>query len=484
MTAKELEKKVLEKAIEFGLFTQKMKDAGGKKPGGPNAVVRSNLNTFNLPNPECYFGYIRPEEDIKNAYHDLSFVIFPQENKGKCVVSIGVGSAGFQRDYDLVSTAGTRRLFTRLTQPDGNSFIKNDFTDIDNPIIELHDRIANDEGLQDLMSVINQYNKLNKAVLLASRIVDPDTEEGFKVIVAWLAQYAKLRNWGTNKDQRDKQNLAISSCDNKKTIDIQKDIENLLNSKRFVVLQGAPGTGKTYNAVKISKKYEQTHFIQFHAETTYADFVEGIRPKLDGENIGYIREYGILVKAIEAAQELENTGGRVLLIIDEINRANLANVLGPVFYLFENQADIRKVKIKIGEHELEKLPDNLNVIATMNTADRSLAVVDFALRRRFAWYTLRPQKIEPDSNQEFHKELFDRFCEIFDRYASDEELNLQPGPSYFLTPKENSKDIMKERMIYELLPLIKEYLAEGLMKKAADSFAQLFYEETDKYLYE
>lgn len=473
MTAHELEKRINEKALEFGLFTQTMKDKENKR-GVPNAVIRSNIKSFN--EGKCYFGYVRPEEAPSGAYYDLSFVVLPQEFDGKCVISIGVGSAGFQRDYDLVSTAGTRRLFCRLAKPDGNSFIKNDFTDIETPIKELQDKIANDEELQDLSSVIETY----KTVLLASRIVDPEKE--FDVIAAWLAQYAKLRNWGTKKSQRNEQNKAISKCANKKTIDIQSNIKHLLKNRRFVVLQGAPGTGKTYNALEISKTYYKTHFIQFHAETTYSDFVEGIRPVLEKENLGYEKVKGVLVKAIESA--LEDARRRVILIIDEINRANLANVLGPVFYLFEYQTGTRNVTLEVGGHKLEKLPENLDVIATMNTADRSLAVVDFALRRRFAWYTIQPQRIEPDENQQFHEDLFNRFCEIFERYASDEELNLQPGPSYFLTPKENAETIMKERMIYELMPLIKEYLAEGLMKKAADSFAQLFYEETNKYLYE
>lgn len=473
MTAKDLEEKVLEKAIEFGLLTQAMKDKENKR-GVPNAVIRSNIKSFH--EGKCYFGYVRPEEAPSGAYYDLSFVILPQEFEGKCVVSIGVGSAGFQRDYDLVSTAGTRRLFCRLTEPDGNSFIKNDFTDIETPVKELQDKIAEDETLQDLSSVIETY----KTVLLASRIVDPDKE--FDVIAAWLAQYAKLRNWGSKKSHKNEQNKAISKCVNIKTTDVQSDIKHLLRDRRFVVLQGAPGTGKTYNALEISKTYYKTHFIQFHAETTYSDFVEGIRPQLNNNNLTYERVKGELVKAIESA--LENTNKRVLLIIDEINRANLANVLGPVFYLFEEQPGVRNVKLEVGGHRLEKLPENLDVIATMNTADRSLAVVDFALRRRFAWYTIQPQRIEPNVNQEFHEDIYNRFCEIFDRYASDEELNLQPGPSYFLTSKENGKTIMKGRMIYELMPLIKEYLAEGLMKKAADSFAQLFYEETGKYLYQ
>lgn len=473
MKAQELENKVWEKAVEFGIFTQAMRDQEGKR-GTPNAMKRSNISSSSYADGKAYFGYVRPEEAHSGAYYDLSFVIFPQEDNGKCVVSIGVGSAGYQRDYDIASTPGARRLFTKLTKNDGNSFIKNDFTDIESSVKDLVDKISSEEELNPLKTVIDYYSK----VLLASRIVDPDTE--FDVIVAWLAQYAKLRNWGT-KAQIKKQEAAIRPYQNTKPADIQKDIKKLLKNHRFVVLQGAPGTGKTYNAIEISKQYTKTVFTQFHAETSYSDFVEGISPDLQGESLKYIQTKGKLVEAIEEANSAD---GRVLLIIDEINRANLANVLGPVFYLFENQPGTRDVKIKIAGNKISKLPDNLDVIATMNTADRSLAVVDFALRRRFTWYTIKPQEIKPNDNQTFHKDLFNRFCEIFDRYATDEELNLQPGPSYFLTPKDNAEEIMRDRVVYELMPLIKEYLAEGLMRKAADSFAQLFYEEVEKYLYE
>ena len=474
MNAQELENKVWEKAVEFGIFTQDMKDQEGKR-GTPNAVKRSNINAKSYADGKAYFGYVRPEEAHSGAYYDLSFVIFPQEENGKCVVSIGVGSAGYQRDYDIASTPGARRLFTKLTKNDGNSFIKNDFTDIESSVKDLVDKISSEEELNPLKTVIDYYSK----VLVASRIVDPDTE--FDVIVAWLAQYAKLRNWGT-KAQIKKQEAAIRPYQNTKPVDIQKDIKKLLKNHRFVVLQGAPGTGKTYNALEISKQYTKTVFTQFHAETSYSDFVEGISPDLKGESLKYIQTKGKLIEAIEEANS--TTKGRVLLIIDEINRANLANVLGPVFYLFENQPGTRDIKIKIAGNEISKLPDNLDVIATMNTADRSLAVVDFALRRRFTWYTIRPQEIKPNDTQIFHKDLFNRFCEIFDRYATDEELNLQPGPSYFLTSKDNAEEIMRDRLVYELMPLIKEYLAEGLMRKAVDSFTQLFYEEVEKYLYE
>ncbi len=295
MTALELEEKVWAKALEFGILTQTLKDKENRR-GTPNAMKRSNIASLSYADGKAYFGYVRPEEGPNGPYYDLSFVIFPQEESGKCVVSIGVGSAGFQRDYDVASTAGTRRMFTRLTQNDGNSFVKNDFTDIESTVNELVDKVAEEEDLNPLQSVIGTYSK----VLLASRIVDPDTEEGLGIIFAWLAQYAKLRNWGT-KAQIKEQNKALKPYLNNKPADIEKDIKKLLKNRRYVVIQGAPGTGKTYNALKISENYDHTHFIQFHAETTYSDFVEGIRPTLNVTSLTYESTKGELVNAIEKA---------------------------------------------------------------------------------------------------------------------------------------------------------------------------------------
>ncbi|VTY02468.1 Uncharacterised protein [uncultured Prevotella sp.] len=120
----------------------------------------------------------------------------------------------------------------------------------------------------------------------------------------------------------------------------------------------------------------------------------------------------------------------------------------------------------------------------MNTADRSLAVVDFALRRRFAWYTLRPHKVKVETGKKFMEDIYNKFADIFFLFATDDELNLQPGQSYFIVSNQNSEVEMTERMIYELLPLIKEYLAEGYLLKAKDSFCDLFLKETGKLMYE
>ena len=104
----------------------------------------------------------------------------------------------------------------------------------------------------------------------------------------------------------------------------------------------------------------KTFFEQFHAETTYSDFVYGIKPKTEEKKLLYEEHYGILIDAIEYAK---NYNKPTLLIIDEINRANLSSVLGPVFYLFEKNTSERTAPLKIGTKEITKLPDNLYVIA-------------------------------------------------------------------------------------------------------------------------
>lgn len=266
-------------------------------------------------------------------------------------------------------------------------------------------------------------------------------------------------------------------------INEEREIRELLESRKYIVLQGAPGTGKTRMAKKIIEDCPDSivFFTQFHAETSYSDFVYGILPDTTDELLKYKAKKGVLVKAIETAQMERDK--KVYLIIDEINRANLSNVLGPAFYLFEpTMSDSKAGTIQIcPELSLDKLPDNFYVIATMNTADRSLAVVDFALRRRFAWYTMIPHEIKTDENYKFCTEEFNAIREIFEEYATDEELNLQPGQAYFVVKNGQGKDKdtieraeMGERLKYEVMPLIKEYLANGMLSRSKDDFVNYF----------
>jgi 5-methylcytosine-specific restriction protein B len=477
MTAEELFNAICNKARDFGMVA---KNDGRTivEPKG-NAIIRNNLLDLSFNDGSAFFGFLSPEEETAGPYSDFSFVVFPdsKDNVNACVVSLGVGSSGFRNDYQLASLPGLRRTFLKLSSE--QTFFKTSFDDIESTSSDLLNEVR--ANYQKLKTVIESY----KTVLPASRIVDfsQSDDNALTVIYTWLATYAKMRSWGTAAQRKIAESVLVT-IPSPKCPDEEQEIKDLLNKRKYVVLQGAPGTGKTYTALKISEVYNKTFFEQFHAETTYSDFVYGLEPNLEaksGESQFKTKE-GVLYQALKYADEHPNED--VLLIIDEINRANLSNVLGPVFYLFEYQSGRRTVNVKVGNKELTKLPDNIDVIATMNTADRSLAVVDFALRRRFAWYTLRPHKVNPELGMKFMEKTYNKFADIFFQYATDDELNLQPGQSYFIVPTTNKDTEMKERMIYELMPLIKEYLAEGYLLKAKDSFCDLFLKETGKLMYE
>lgn len=141
--------------------------------------------------------------------------------------------------------------------------------------------------------------------------------------------------------------------------------------------------------------------------------------------------------------------------------------------------DSANVEIEIAPNlKISKLPENFHVIATMNTADRSLAVVDFALRRRFAWYTMKPRAI---ASKQFFEDDFNKIQEIFNWYASSSELSLQPGQGYFFA---ESDEEMKNRIRYEIYPLIKEYLQEGLIRNAIEEFNNYFLSRINLSLFE
>ena len=261
-------------------------------------------------------------------------------------------------------------------------------------------------------------------------------------------------------------------------IDDVDEVQNLLGERKYIVLQGPPGTGKTRAAKQVADKIgAKTFFTQFHAETSFSDFIFGIRPDTTNQELRYREYLGSFTEALKYAVEHDNE--KIILIIDEINRANLSNVLGPIFYLFEHKIDASNVEIEISPRfKIKKLPENFFVLATMNTADRSLAVVDFALRRRFAWYTLKPKAI---NLKQFFKDDFGSIQEIFDWYASSNELTLQPGQGYFIADTEEE---MKNRIKYEIFPLIKEYLQEGLLRNAKEEFNNYFSTRINLSLFE
>jgi 5-methylcytosine-specific restriction enzyme B len=453
---------IKDKAEQFGART----DNEFNKP----YIERNNTGQEALKDNGAYFGFIHPEEEATGPFHDFSLTIFPNDQKSPWLICLGIGSSGFKNDYELATYPGLRRLFSKLIN--GRGFCKSDFTDIETGLPKT---ITSNPDLQHIKNTIKTYTK----VLPVCQIIDhPESEEGQKIIAAFVAGYAKLRDWPSNKDHRKAISDALEPFLINETIDEIEDVKNLLCERKFIVLQGPPGTGKTRTAKIVAENIgAKTFFTQFHAETSFSDFIYGIRPDLNNHELRYRDHLGSFAEALKYA--IEHIGENVILVIDEINRANLSNVLGPVFYLFEHKMDISNVAIEISPNfKINRLPENFFVIATMNTADRSLAVIDFALRRRFAWYSLKPKTI---SSRQFFIEDFIRIQEIFDWYASSNELTLQPGQGYFIAENENE---MKNRIRYEIFPLIKEYLQEGLITKAKEEFNNYFSSRINQSLFE
>ena len=173
-------------------------------------------------------------------------------------------------------------------------------------------------------------------------------------------------------------------------VDFLQDIDTLLKDKKQVIFQGPPGTGKTYVAQKLANclagSKERVTLVQFHPSYAYEDFVQGFRPVQAGiGQAGFELRDGPLLRAAERARQEPNTNH--FLVIDEINRGNIAKVFGELYFLLEYRDEAMSLQYS---DKPFSLPANLYIIGTMNTADRSIALVDLALRRRFYFVEFHP----------------------------------------------------------------------------------------------
>ena len=248
-------------------------------------------------------------------------------------------------------------------------------------------------------------------------------------------------------------------------------IIKLLKYKPQIILQGPPGTGKTREAKRIAKALlglgendslegnEQFKLIQFHPSYSYEDFVRGIIAETVDEKIKYSVKDKILGSFAQEA--LKDKDKPYVLVIDEINRANLSAVLGELIYALEYRGEAVQSMYAIdGENNLI-LPPNLYIIGTMNTADRSVGYIDYAIRRRFAFVNILPKDLTNELGDQFESALFAKVTNLFNTNLSSEfkKEEVQLGHSYFIT-KNTPIDIRWE---YEIKPILLEYVKDGIL---------------------
>ncbi len=250
-------------------------------------------------------------------------------------------------------------------------------------------------------------------------------------------------------------------------------IVNLLERKKNIILQGAPGVGKSFAAKRLAysiigeKNSEQVKLIQFHQSYGYEDFIEGFRPcTSDGKSFELVK--GCFRKFCETAQ-IDTLDKKYFFIIDEINRGNLSKILGELMLLIEHDKRGKENKIQLQySKDYFYVPENVYIIGMMNTADRSLAMIDYALRRRFAFVEFEPafesdgfKQMQNEISNEKYNRLIDCIKELNEKIISDVSLGkgFRIGHSYFI-PK-NVSDVddewLSDVVHYELIPLLEEY---------------------------
>ena len=247
--------------------------------------------------------------------------------------------------------------------------------------------------------------------------------------------------------------------------DVNEMLE-ILEYKQNIILQGSPGVGKTYTAKRLAfammgcKDESRILSVQFHQNYTYDDFIQGLRPTIDGGFELYTGPfYNICMQAKNDPEQRPH-----FIIIDEINRGNMSKILGEMFSLIEKDHRGEYMTLKFGGKFC--VPKNMYIIGTMNTADRGLVMLDYALRRRFAFITVEPAfkssgfraLLANANNLKFNK-IARAIIDLNKEICQDEMLGkgFQIGNSYFCIRRQVTDEDLNRIIDYEIMPLLEEY---------------------------
>ena len=257
------------------------------------------------------------------------------------------------------------------------------------------------------------------------------------------------------------------------TSDELQKLKSLLRNKQNIILQGAPGVGKTFTAARLAytlmgvKDNSRIEMVQFHQNYSYEDFIMGYKPNEAG---GFeLKQGGFYKFCKKAANSPEKD---FFFIIDEINRGNLSKIFGELLMLIENSYRGKEIKLAYTD-ELFTVPKNLYIIGMMNTADRSLAMIDYALRRRFSFFEMHPG-FDSDGFKNYVAKLssekltlvIDKIKALNEVIRDDESLGqgFCIGHSYFCNQTAFSEEWLNNVIEYDIEPMLKEYWFDDVQK--------------------
>lgn len=447
----------------------------GRYPAKSRNKIQIRVPKYKSGAPAPFGALIHASNPTSGGYGGMSFVIFPVEGDGEVypMIAMVTGTQGLSPDEQILGKAGHSRKMNAICKwlnakfGDGEviAWAKRDAVRIDQTVPN-----SVVKTFPEYTSIFTRYGKEIYGFCKGTHRV---LETALKVFLDFhFEARGVLPLKKPFKEYEDLRNQYFEYLLPSVNIDT---VFTMLQARQFVILQGPPGTGKTRMAMELfeSKFDGYGKVIQFHPNTTYESFIGGLAPETQASEVGlkFKVKPGSLLEAVSLAKEQPER--ETLLIIDEINRADLAKVLGEAIFCFE-PGEGREIDLAydfggvIGARL--SIPPNLFVLGTMNTADRSISILDIAIRRRFAFLDIWPQisVLAAQENDALFR-AFQELISLFVDYASEDTFALMPGHSYFLIQEKIKGHIQLQ---INLVPLLREYLAQGYVANFAD---ELYY---------